>query len=180
MSFSDITSSGLIHLISQANQGLDTAGRPIEQSTSFLVGCALNLEAEDMAKEQASLERKIAAGADFILTQAVFGPEAVEKWRQRLGGFPKPLILGVLPLRSYRHAEFLHNEVPGIVIPPERQLRMKQAGKEGGEMGITLAQELLKGVRSSIAGVYFVPSFGRYEVAAQVLNGLPEMVEGRP
>ena len=180
VSFSDITSSGLIHMISQANKGLDTAGRPIEQSTSFLVGCALNLEAEDMDKEQASLERKIAAGADFILTQAVFRPEAVEKWRQRLGGFPKPLILGVLPLRSYRHAEFLHNEVPGIVIPTERQLRMKEAGKEGGEMGIVLAQELLKEVHSSIAGVYFVPSFGRYEVAAQVLHGLPEMVEARP
>ena len=180
VSFSDITSSGLIHMISQANKGLDTAGRPIEQSTSFLVGCALNLEAEDMDKEQASLERKIAAGADFILTQAVFRPEAVEKWRQRLGGFPKPLILGVLPLRSYRHAEFLHNEVPGIVIPSECQLRMKEAGKEGGEMGIVLAQELLKEVHSSIAGVYFVPSFGRYEVAAQVLHGLPEMVEARP
>ena len=180
VSFSDITSSGLIHVISQANEGLDTAGRPIEQSTSFLVGCALNLEAEDMDKEQASLERKIAAGADFILTQAVFRPEAVEKWRQRLGGFPKPLILGVLPLRSYRHAEFLHNEVPGIVIPSECQLRMKEAGKEGGEMGIVLAQELLKEVHSSIAGVYFVPSFGRYEVAAQVLHGLPEMVEARP
>ena len=180
VSFSDITSSGLIRLISQANEGLDTAGRPIEQATSFLVGCALNLEAEDVDKEQASLERKIAAGADFILPQAVFEPEAVEKWRQRIGGFPKPVILGVLPLRSYRHAEFLHNEVPGIVIPPECQLRMKQAGKEGGEMGITLAQELLKGVHSSIAGVYFVPSFGRYEAVAQVLNGLPEMVEARP
>lgn len=180
VSFSDITSSGLIRLISQANEGLDTAGRPIEQATSFLVGCALNLEAEDMAKEQASLERKMAAGADFILTQAVFRPEAVEKWRQRLGGFPKPVILGVLPLRNYRHAEFLHNEVPGMVIPPECQLRMKEAEKEGGEMGVTLAQELLKEVKSSIAGVYFVPSFGRYEVVAQVLDGLPDIVEARP
>ena len=179
VSFSDITSSGLIRLISQSNEGLDTAGRPIERSTSFLVGCALNLEAEDMAKEQASLERKIAAGADFILTQAVFRPEAIEKWRQRIGGFPKPVILGVLPLRSYRHAEFLHNEVPGIVIPQECQLRMKEAGQEGGEMGVVLAQELLKEVHSSIAGVYFVPSFGRYEVAAQVLHGLPETIKAR-
>ena len=179
VSFSDITSSGLIRLMSQANKGLDTAGRPIEQSTSFLVGCALNLEAEDVDEERASLERKIAAGADFILTQSVFRPEAVEKWRQMLGGFPKPLILGVLPLRSYRHAEFLHNEVPGMVIPPECQSRMKEASKEGGEMGIALAQELLREVRSGIAGVYFVPSFGRYEVVAQVLHGLPEIVEAR-
>ncbi|MCH7705570.1 MAG: bifunctional homocysteine S-methyltransferase/methylenetetrahydrofolate reductase, partial [Chloroflexi bacterium] len=143
VSFSDVTSSGLIRLIKGANSGLDLSGRPIEQSTSFFTGCALNLEAQDMDEELRSLERKVGAGADYILTQAVFDPEAVERCRQRLGGFPLPVIMGVLPLRSLRHTEFLHNEVPGMVIPESARQRMRDAGRSGAEVGIQLAQELL-------------------------------------
>ncbi len=172
VSFSDITSSGLVRLIHQANQGLDLSGKPIEQPTSFFVGCALNLETPNVDAELASLERKVAAGADFIFTQSVFDPEAVERMRRRLGGFPLPVLMSVLPLRSYRHAEFLHNEVPGMVVPDAALLRMKDAGRKGAEAGVALAQELINGVRDQIAGVYFVPSFGRYEVVADVLEGV--------
>ncbi len=175
VSFSDVTSSGLIRLIKGANSGLDLSGRPIEQSTSFFTGCALNLEAQDMDDELRSLERKVQAGADFILTQAVFDPEAVERCRQRLGGFPLPVIMGVLPLRSLRHTEFLHNEVPGMVIPEAARQRMRDAGRNGAEVGVQLAQELLGAVHSQIAGVYLIPSFGRYDVVADVMAGLPEL-----
>jgi homocysteine S-methyltransferase len=175
VSFSDVTSSGLIRLIKGANSGLDLSGRPIEQSTSFFTGCALNLEAQDMDDELRSLDRKLEAGADFILTQAVFGPEALERCRQRLGGFPLPVIMGVLPLRSLRHTEFLHNEVPGMVIPDEARQRMRDAGRGGAEVGVQLAQELLGAVHSQIAGVYLIPSFGRYDVVADVMAGLPEL-----
>lgn len=177
VSFSDVTSSGLIKLISGANSGLDLSGRPIEQSTSFFTGCALNLEAQDMDGELRSLDRKLEAGADFILTQAVFDPEAVERCRQRLGGFPLPVIMGVLPLRSLRHTEFLHNEVPGMVIPEDAHQRMKDAGRSGAEAGVQLAQELLEAVHSQIGGVYLIPSFGRYDVVADVMAGLPELIE---
>ncbi len=175
VSFSDITSSGLVRLIHQANQGLDLSGKPIEQPTSFFVGCALNLETQNMDAELASLERKVAAGADFIFTQSVFDPEAVERMHRRLGGFPLPVIMSVLPLRSLRHAEFLHNEVPGMVVPDATRQRMKDAGKRGAEMGVTLAQELITASRDKVVGVYFVPSFGHYEVVADVLEGLPEV-----
>ena len=173
VSFSDVTSSGLIRLIKQANAGQDLTGRPAEQPTSFLVGCALNMEALDLDKEFASLERKVAAGADFILTQAVFDPEAVERCYRRLGGFPLPVIMGVLPLRSIRHAEFLHNEVPQMVIPETVRLRMREAGRGGSETGVALAQELLQAVYTKIAGVYIIPAFGRYDMVADVLEGLP-------
>ena len=175
VSFSDVTSSGLIRLIKGANNGLDLSGRPIEESTSFFTGCALNLEAQNMDEELRSLERKLDAGADYILTQAVFDPEAVERCRQRLGGFPLPVVMGVLPLRSLRHTEFLHNEVPGMAIPEAARERMKDAGRRGAEVGIQLAQELIGAVNSQIAGVYLIPSFGRYEVVAEVMAGLPEL-----
>ena len=172
VSFSDVTSSELIRLIRQANIGLDLTGRPMEEPTSFLVGCALNLAALDMDKELQSLERKVAAGADFIVTQAVFDPEAVERCYQRLGGFPLPVIMGVLPLRSLRHAEFLHNEVPQMVIPEGVRLRMREAGRKGAQAGVAIARELLEAVRPRIAGAYMIPAFGRYDVVAEVLEGL--------
>ncbi|MBI4201426.1 MAG: bifunctional homocysteine S-methyltransferase/methylenetetrahydrofolate reductase [Chloroflexi bacterium] len=175
ISLSDVTSSGLIRLIKQANAGLDLSGRPIDQPTSFLVGCALNMEASDMDKEFQSLERKVAAGADFILTQAVFDPETVEKVHRRLGGFPRPVIMGILPLRSFRHAEFLQNEVPGIVIPEALMRRMRDAGRWAAEAGVTAAQELLKAVHAKIAGAYFIPSFGHYQTVAEVLAGLSHL-----
>ena len=176
ISFSDVTSSGLIRLIHQANAGMDLFGRPIEQPTSFLVGCALNMEAPDMDAEFRSLERKVAAGAHFILTQAVFDPEAVERCYQRLGGFPLPVIMGVLPMRSVRHAEFLHNEVPGMVIPEGVRLRMREAKSRGPKTGVALAQELLQAVHTKIAGAYFIPAFGHYETVADVLAGLPALI----
>ena len=175
VSFSDVTSSGLIRLIHKANTGVDTSDRPIEQPTSFFVGCALNLEAPDPDKERESLERKLEAGADFILTQAVFDATALERWDRLLGGFPKPVILGVLPLRSVRHAEFLHNEVPGTVVPKSVRQRMRDAGQRGEEVGATLARELLRETGPKIAGAYFIPSFGHYEAVADVLEGLPDL-----
>ena len=175
VSFSDVTSSGLIRLIKQANAGQDLNGRPAEQPTSFLVGCALNMEAPDFDKELLSLERKVQAGADFILTQAVFDPEAVERCYSRLGGFPLPVVMGLLPLRSIRHAEFLHNEVPQMVVPDGVRLRMREAGRHGSQVGVALAQELLQAVQSRIAGVYMIPAFGRYDAVAEVLAGLPAL-----
>lgn len=173
VSFSDVTSSGLIRLIRRANDGVDLSGNPVGQPTSFFVGGALNLEARDMDRELASLERKINAGADFIFSQSVFDPEALERMRQRLGGLPAPFLLSVLPLRSHRHAEFLHNEVPGMVVRGWARERMRRAGNNGAQAGVELAQELITAVQDHIAGVYFVPSFGRYEVVAEVMDGLP-------
>lgn len=176
VSFSDVTSSGLIGLIARANAGQDLSGRPIDDRTGFCIGCAFNLEAPDMDKEIASLERKVAAGAHFILSQVVFDPEAVERCYRRLGGFPVPLILGVLPLRSYRHAEFLHNEVPGFVVPESIRQRLQDAGNRAADVGITLAQELLQAAYPRIAGAYLIPAFGRYDTIADVVAGLPARV----
>ena len=172
----DVTPSGLMGLMHKANNGRDLAGRSTQQPTSFYVGCALNMGATDLDRELRSLERKLKAGADFILTQALFDPEQMERCYQRLGGFPVPVLMGLLPLNSARHAEFLHNEVPGIVIPAGVQQRLRER-RNGAEEGVVLARELLEAVYPRIAGVYFIPAFGRYSVVAQVLEGLPVLAE---
>ncbi len=175
---SDITPSGMIRLIKAFNAGVDLAGKPIDQATSFLVGCAFNLGALDMDRELRSLDRKLEAGADFILTQPVYTAEAVERVLKRLGGFPAPVLLGMLPLRSYRHAEFLHNEVPGMSVPDEIRERLRLAGKGAARVGVELCQALLCEVHRQVAGVYFMPPFEHYDVAFQVMEGVKGVLPG--
>ena len=77
-----------------------------------------------------------------------------------------------MPLHSSRHAEFLHNEVPGITVPDGVRSRMREAGDRGLRVGIEMAQGLLRDVRAHHAGAYLMPSFGRFEVVAEVLDAL--------
>ena len=167
----DITTSGLIKLLDGFNNGVDAGGKPIDQPTTFLVGCALNLSAPNMDRELRILERKVAAGARFLLTQPVYDPEVVERLWQRLGGFPVPLLLGVLPLRSARHARFLANEVPGISVPPSVIERMHRADQPAAE-GLAVSQELLRAIHGRISGTYFIPPFQRYRVVTETLSGI--------
>ena len=167
---SDIKASGMIKLIKAFNSGLDLNWKPIEEATSFFVGCAFNPSAADLDKELKILDRKLEAGVDFILTQPVYTTEVVEKARQQLGGFPVPVLLGILPLRSHRHAEFLHNEVPGINIPQNVREQLRRAGDHAEAFGISLCQELLREMRSQVAGAYVIPPFGRYDIVLRMLE----------
>ena len=168
----DVTASGLMELISKFNNGVDNAGRAIDQPTSFVIGAAFNFSAPDLDKELRVLERKVKAGANFLLTQPVYDPEQVEKVWQRLGGFPIPVIMGVLPLRSERHALFLHHEVPGIIVPDHVFQRISAKGADPAAEGIAISQELLQAVHPRIAGAYFIPPFGRYQVVEETMSGV--------
>ena len=175
---SDIVPSSMIKLIKAFNRGTDINGKPLEYASSFLVACAFNPGADNLDREIRVLNRKLEAGADFILTQPVYTPEVVEEAKRRLGGFPVPLLLGVLPLRSYRHAEFLHNEVPGITIPKEVLERLRDAGEQAGEVGMQLCLDLLKEVGHQVAGIYVIPPAGRYDMVLKMLERLTEKFPG--
>jgi homocysteine S-methyltransferase len=173
----DLVPSGLIKLIKQGfNAGVDHAGAAIGQPTSFLVGCALNLAATDLDKEVRTLQRKIEAGADFALTQPVYDAGLartfVEHYEAAYGALQLPLLVGVLPLYNARHAAFLHNEVPGIVIPPALHERMAAAGEDGPAEGVRLAAGLLNDLRDVAQGAYLMPPFGRYDMAAEILDSI--------
>ena len=174
-SVSDVTSSGLIRLISAANAGTDLDGVTLDGPTSFTAGVIFSPEKAHWGQERASLDRKVGAGADFIVTQAVFDPESIERSRQLLGGFPLPVVMGVMPLRSARHAEFLESNVPGFVIPKRVHEAMRAAAPEDEiATGVRFARELIEAVHPVISGVYIMPAFGRYRTVAEVLEGLPE------
>lgn len=87
--------------------------------------------------------------------------------------FDLPVLLGVLPLFSLRHAQFLHNEIPGIVIPQTILSRMEQAGDDAPYEGVRVAQELLQATASYVRGAYIIPAFGRYDLAAEVVAATP-------
>src|SRR4029079_9353628 len=82
-----------------------------------------------------------------------------------------PVLAGVLPLVTARHAEFLHNEVPGIVIPDEARTRLRDAGEYAWRAGLARATELIAALKADgVAGVYVMPQFGRYDLAAEVVE----------
>ncbi|MDP3065009.1 MAG: bifunctional homocysteine S-methyltransferase/methylenetetrahydrofolate reductase [Chloroflexota bacterium] len=175
----DITPSGLMALLKAFNRGQGPGGARTDQPTAFTIGGAFNPNAQDPDKEQRALEKKLAAGVDFLLSQPVYDPDVVERWRQRLGGFPVPLLVGVLPLRSLRHAEFLHNEVPGIVVPEEVRRQLRAAGEDNEEaVGLALARELLVAVAPLVGGAYVIPPFGHYDVVEPLFKGLETSVLG--
>ncbi len=173
----DVVPSGLIELIKERfNTGIDQAGAGIGQPTSFWVGCAVNLCPPSLDKEVRILHKKITAGADFALTQPIFETAPVEafvdRYRALYGPLRLPLLAGVLPLYSDRHAAFLHNEVPGIIIPEATRQRMAAAGANGAAEGVRLAQDLLGALRGLVQGAYLMPPFGRYDLAAEVLDSI--------
>ena len=168
----DVDGVGMIEIIRRMNEGADATGNSIGGPTHFHVGAALNPAAEDVDREIERLRRKIAAGARWLQTQPVYDLELLERFLARAGDVPAPIIVGVLPLHSSRHAEFLHNEVPGITIPDQVRARLREAGDGALRAGIAMAQELVHQIRPRYAGAYLMPSFGRFEVVAEVLDAL--------
>ncbi|HRE48644.1 MAG TPA: bifunctional homocysteine S-methyltransferase/methylenetetrahydrofolate reductase [Aggregatilineales bacterium] len=171
----DIVPSGLISLIKHSlNTGTDKAGNSIGQPTSFFVGCALNLCPADLDKEIGLLVKKIEAGADFALTQTVYDPARVEGFLKRYetlyGALKMPILAGILPLYGAKHASFLHNEVPGVEIPEAIRERITAAGEVNPTVGIQIATEILSDLQGMVQGAYLIPPFGKYDIAAEIIE----------
>ena len=173
----DLAPTGLIKLIKQGfNTGLDHAGSEIGEPTHFFVGAALNLHPKDPQREMRVLRRKLASGADFFLTQPVFHPPSaqqfLEEFSKEHGDFDKPVMVGILPLYNQRHAAFLHNEVPGITIPDDMRQRIEKAGKDSPTAGVQMAIELVEHIKPWAQGIYLMPAFNRYELAAEIIEAV--------
>jgi homocysteine S-methyltransferase len=135
---------------------------------------AANLVSKDVDREIKNLRRKVQAGADFVLTQPIYQPEQartfLERYAEQAGKLNIPILAGVLPLNGPRHASFLNNEVPGIDIPPRMLRRMQQAGENAPREGIQVALELIEDMRSWASGIYLMPAFNRFDLAAEIIE----------
>jgi methionine synthase / methylenetetrahydrofolate reductase (NADH) len=168
----DVDSIGLIKILTRLNEGYDWLGTSIGRPATFTIACAVNPSAEDLDKEIDRFKQKIDAGAHVAMSQPLYDLKTLERFFELTGPLPIPFLLGVLPLQSSRHAEFMHNEVPGIVVPQQLRERMRRAGENGIAEGLQQSRELLADTKDLVQGVYLMPSFGRYEVVAELVRWL--------
>src|SRR5438132_1325290 len=166
----DVDSIGLIKILKRLNEGYDWLGTSIGKPANFTIACAVNPSAEDLDHEIDRFRQKIEAGADVAMSQPLYDLETLERFFEKTGPLPIPFLLGVLPLQSSRHAEFMHNEVPGIVVPQALRDRMRDAGENGIAEGLQQSRELLTETRHLVQGGYLMPSFGRYELVAELVR----------
>ena len=172
----DIDSIGLTNLVRNLNRGLDPGGNAIGAPTRYAIGVGVNPAATDPALELKRFEYKVEAGAEYAITQPVFDVRQLERFLDSIAHVRIPIIAGIWPLVSVRNAEFLANEVPGVVIPEEILARMREAGARSGAHalaeGVSIAQEMLTAVRHVVQGVQVSAPFGRADLALQVLTAM--------
>ncbi len=169
----DLDSIGLLKLASRLNHGVDPAGKPIGQGTRFVLATGAEPAALNYERELARLHQKKEAGAELVMTQPVYDPELLGRFLNDIKPLGLPVLVGVLPLASYRNAEFLHNEVPGMQVPEAVRERMRKAGTgpAARKEGVAIAREMLSAVRDQVAGAYVMPPLERYELALEVIDG---------
>jgi 5,10-methylenetetrahydrofolate reductase len=169
----DVDSIGLIAILKRFNRGVDWADKSIGRRADFFVACAWpGPGPENVEKELDRLRQKIEAGADFVMSQPMWTMDQLLEFERRAGKLPVPHVLGILPLESYRHAELLHNEVPGMWVPDDVMERMKRAGEHGREEGLLITQEFVEQARDHVQGIYIITSYGRYDTAVELVRSL--------
>ncbi len=172
----DVDSIGLVRIVKGMNQGLDLAGNALGSATRFAIGVGANPGAIDLDTEVRRFHEKCAAGAEFVLTQPLYEARLLERFLERTAESHIPVLVGLLPLSSFKNAEFLHNEVPGMQIPkPIRDLMENvPAGDKARARGIEIAREALRDCLSlpRVKGAYIMPPFGRYDAALRVIEGI--------
>jgi homocysteine S-methyltransferase len=170
----DVDSIGLTRMVSNLNKGVDLGGNEVNPPTGIFIGVGANPCAIDMDREVRRLQEKIEAGAEYVITQPVFDVKALFALIDKVRSFPKsiPIIAGVWPLTSYRNAEFMKNEVPGVVVPDFILERMRAYTKKEDALaeGIAIAREMMEEIRAGVAGFQVSAPFGKVELALAVLG----------
>ena len=165
----DLTSFEIIRMIKQLNEGIAFSGKPLKQKANFVVGAAFNPNVKHLDKAVQRLERKIEAGADYIMTQPVYDAKLIEQIYEATKHLNIPIFIGIAPLASGGNAEYLHNEVPGIQLSDEVRDRMNGLkGEAGRAMGVEIAKELLDAAMPYFNGIYLMTPFLAYEMCVDL------------
>ncbi len=170
----DTDSIGMCSVQRRLNRGVDIGGQAVDPPTQAVIGVGLDPTSLDRKRELERFKAKIDAGAEFAITQPVFDPYALLSFLDKIGDCPIPIIAGIWPLASYRNAEFMQNEVPGVIVPDETMNRMQAVSKKSKEeqlkVGVHIAREMIEAVRHRVNGVQVSAPFGRVEIALAVLE----------
>ncbi len=167
----DVSSFDLIRMVKQLNDGISFSGQSLRERGRFVVGAAFNPHVTNLDSAFKRLEKKIDAGADFILTQPVYDQATIEMIATRTQHLPVPIFIGIMPITSARNAEFLHNEVPGIRLTEDALKRISKypaAGPDARREGLDMARELVDVARQCFQGFYFMTPFSYYNMTAKL------------
>lgn len=150
----EVNSLGLLEIAHDLNLSHDLAGNELEQPTDFYIGTTGNPGADDLSEEKERLHQKIEAGANFIQTQPIYDLDRAERFINEVRPLGVPILLGLIPLKSYKMAQYLHTKVPGISLTEEILFRMEKGGKEEG---LAIARESLAVIKKIADGVHIMP-----------------------
>lgn len=169
----ELDSIGLSRMVTSLNRGNDLTGRDLEEPTHFLLGVAVNPTSPNLDLEYDRFRQKLDAGAQFAFTQPLFDPATLDQFMNRISSFSHiPIFVGIMPLRSSKHAEFIHNEIPDMFVPQDIRERMRSAGAEGAKVGVEIAQRFLLDTQPMVQGAYLMPPFNKFDMAIDVMKVL--------
>jgi len=168
----DMDSVALTGVARSLNGGVDIGGNGFDPPTSLVIGVGANPVAADLPREIDRFKQKVAAGAEFAITQPVFDADCLLRFLEATQGSRIPIIAGIWPFTSFKNAEFMANEVPGVVVPPRLLDRMSEAKtkEQGRVLGIQIARELVEEIRRHVAGFAVSAPFGNVTTALAVLG----------
>lgn len=170
----DVDAIGLTNMVYGLNHGRDLGQNRLKQPTGYLIGVGVNPVAVDLEKEISRFRYKVEAGAEYAITQPIFDIQAFRDFLARIASHRIPILAGIWPLTSYRNAEFMNNEVPGVVIPPEIMARMEAADARGEAHleGLKIAREMVQAIQHEVEGLQVSAPFGKIELALDVVQAL--------
>lgn len=169
----DVSSFELISMIKQLNEGLSSSGKDLGQKTSFSVASAFNPNVRSLEKAVLRMEKKIAHGADYFITQPVFSEEKLLEVYEATRHIKVPIYIGLMPLTSYKNTEFLHHEVPGIKISDsirEQMAKYKDDPNQATREGLAITKALVDTAIELFNGIYFITPFLRYELTVELAD----------
>jgi len=168
----DMDSIALTGVVHNLNRGADIGGNSIDPPTELVVGVGANPVAADWPREIERFRQKVMAGAEFAITQPVFDAESLFRFLEAIEDFRIPIVAGIWPFTSYKNAEFMANEVPGVVVPPRLLERMSEAQtrEHGRALGVEIARELVGRIEDHVAGFAVSAPFGNVKTALAVLG----------
>lgn len=161
----DYNTFELIELIKKMNSGLDYNEKEFGGKTDFNIACTAMPTARDMERELERMSRKISAGADFFQTQVVYDSERTMGFLKEARKLGKPVLIGVMPLKSVKMARFMDKNVEGIDVPEEVVSRMEN----DGATGVEIACDFIKEIAEFTDGIHIM-AMGDVDGANQIIQ----------
>ncbi len=165
-------SVALTEIVRNLNCGIDIAGNSFAPPLSLAVGVGANPVAADFRREMERFKRKVDAGAEYAITQPVFDVDDFFRFIEASGSHRIPIIAGIWPFTSFKNAEFMANEVPGVVVPEPLLEKMSKAktAADGRMLGVEIACDMIEKLGDSAAGYAVSAPFGNVKIALAALG----------